>query len=430
MHFTTQSIARKFLLLSSVLFVIFGLFGSCKKQQTSVGNSNLNPDALLNSVSVDTFSLKTYTESEDSIITSNPLYSLLGAYNDPVFGNVDASFYMQLRLGGLSPNFTGDPIAIDSFVLALEYAGVYGTLEAQTFQVQQMSEMIYKDSSYYQFKTKSVLGPNLIKVGSETFKPNPYATTVVGTDTVTPQLRLPIDTNLARTFINQAGTFTSNENFISYFNGIKVSVAPSSPSSGKGAVFYLNTTSPACKLTIYYKQSSLSKKFDFLINSECAHFNNVTITNSTAVQNVIDNASGQTQFYAQACRSRARVEFPSISSIPTNAIIQKAELVLPISYYTSSAYFPSYQISVATRLVEPYGDLLSLGIVPQYDATRKAYVLDLRDYVQRIVAKQIVNNGLYLAPRYYNTTVDRMIFNGTSTTYKNKPKLAIIYTTH
>jgi hypothetical protein len=423
-------LSRKAKMLSVLFFVTVLSLASCKKQKTSVGKSGLNQNQILNSFLIDTFSLKTYTESEDTLYTSNPLYNLIGCYNDPIFGKVNANFYTQFRLAGVNPNF-GTDIKIDSFVMAFEYAAAYGTLETQTFLVQQLSEDINVDSSYYKFTNKNVFLGNLIQPGYENIKPNPYGITVVGNDTVTPQLRIKIDTNLARQFVNDASTvnFSSNESFLSYFKGVKVSVIDTiSKPSGKGAVFYLNSRSTNSKLTIYYTQAGLQKTFDFVINSSCADFNHTNYVNSTAVQNVISSQNGQNAYYAQAGKSRARIEFPSLTNLPENALIQKAELVLPISYYSTSPYFPSFSVSVATRLTEPFGALLSLGIEPTYDATRKAYVLDLRDYVQRVVNRQITNNGLYLAPKFFNTTIDRIVLNGQTTSYKNKPKLSIVYT--
>lgn len=107
-----------------LFFLATVLISACKKKDTLVGQGVLNPDDYLNGITTDTFDLETYTIAEDSIITSNPPNTVLGSYKDPKFGDFDASFYTQFRLGSLNPDF-GDPsqIVLDSFVLALEYAG-------------------------------------------------------------------------------------------------------------------------------------------------------------------------------------------------------------------------------------------------------------------------------------------------------------------
>jgi len=88
---------------------------SCKKKQYQLGSDVIDSNTILGGTSIDTFSLVTYTIEEDSIISDNPSNVVLGSYIDPVFGSYNASFFTQLRLAGVDPNF-GDPntIVIDS----------------------------------------------------------------------------------------------------------------------------------------------------------------------------------------------------------------------------------------------------------------------------------------------------------------------------
>ena len=106
---------KKLFFLLFVLATI--LISACKKKDTLVGQGVLNPEDYLNGITTDTFDLETYTIEEDSIITSNPPNTVLGSYKDPKFGNFNASFYTQFRLGSLNPDF-GDAsqIVLDSFV--------------------------------------------------------------------------------------------------------------------------------------------------------------------------------------------------------------------------------------------------------------------------------------------------------------------------
>ena len=104
--------------ISLFFLCIFAIF-SCKKKEYQLGSDVIDSSGILDGTSIDTFSLYTYTISEDSVISDNPANVVLGSYQDPIFGNYEASFFTQLRLAGVDPNF-GDPsvIVIDSFVLA------------------------------------------------------------------------------------------------------------------------------------------------------------------------------------------------------------------------------------------------------------------------------------------------------------------------
>jgi hypothetical protein len=357
---------------------------------------------------------------------------VLGSYNDPKFGTVDANFYTQFRLSGVNPNFGTDPITIDSLILGLEYVNYYGDLSPQTVEVYEMTEDIDLDSTYYAFTTKTHTGVNLVEPGFETFTPDPDGITVIGDDTVDTQLRIRLQNSLAQTMITEAMTpggtnFSSNENFLSYFKGLHVRVNNGSQPSGTGGIFYFNLNDPLSKMTIYYEQAGTKKRFDFLINSECADFNHVDINNNgKPVQTVInDTITGQHEFYAQAFKSRAVVKIPGLKNLPKKSVIHKAQLVLPIQYQNGSKYQPADELSVSVLF---NGSLSGIGVFGFYDYSFKQYTVDVRNYVQALVAEEISSDELILSPRFFITSADRVIFNGPTTINKMKPKLIVTYT--
>lgn len=401
-----------------------------------LGKDGLDSEAYLDSKAIDTFSLETYTYVEDSLVSSNLSTALLGSYNDPVTGKFESEIFAQVQLSALSPDF-GDILAIklDSFVLGIEYRGYYGSLDEQTFEVHRMTEQISLDSTYYNFTTKSVNPQNEIQAGKNVLVPAPETPTIIDGEEVESQLRLHLDTNFAKELIaesvNNPSTFTSNENFLAYLPGLNIKVNNSSQTAGKGALLYFNLYDPLSKLTIYYTQDGLKKSFDFLMNDECANFNHITVNNSPAVQNVINNpAMGQYQFFAQANKSRAVVKFTTIDQIPKNAIIQYASLELPVAAYAYDPFYPSASITSATRISSTDQNLYNLNQIADFSSFSKSYVLDVRDYVQQVVNGQIENLGIYLSPAKMLSSGERIVFNGTSTSNKEQPKLKIIYTTY
>ena len=107
------------------VFLVLVVIYSCRKKENTLGKDLLNASQYLNGVTTDTFYLSTSIILEDSIITDNVSNVILGQYNDPVFGDFNASFYTQLRIAGTNPDF-GDlnNLIVDSFVLGLEYVGL------------------------------------------------------------------------------------------------------------------------------------------------------------------------------------------------------------------------------------------------------------------------------------------------------------------
>ncbi len=424
-----------FSLLIALLLIICAT--SCKKKDSVLGKDILDDDTYLYGTTTDTFDILSYTIEEDSIITDNAANVVLGSYTDPTFGKFNASFYTQIRLAGIDPNF-GDPstIIIDSFVLALKYVGYYGDLKPQTFEVYELNEDINIDSAYYAFTTKTTKPSNLVPLGLGTITPDPINKTIVGGDSLNPQLRIPLDTNLAKALITEAtsgsATFSSNEAFLSYFKGIKIQTNNGTQASGNGGIFYFNLSDPASKMTIYFHQGGLSKTFDLLINSSCADFTHIDkdYTGTPIDQILQDSTMGNTAFYAQAFNLRAIVKIPGLSALSKNKIIHRAELHLPIQFQSFYRYKPGVNISVATRIKESETAYTSLGVLGTLDDFNKEFKIDLKQYVQAILNQDIENTGLILSPRYFINSSERIIFNGKNTNNKFAPRLVVTYTTY
>lgn len=423
---------KGFVLSATFLFTLLFIGVSCKKDTNLLGGNVIDQNELLSSGGVDTFSLKTFTIIDDSVISNDPRYALLGNYNDPEFGPVEASFYSQIRLSGLNPNFGTNPgdIVIDSFVLALEYAGSYGNVSTQTFEVYRVDEKMHADSIYYNFSTLTVQPENLVN-GSGQLTLDPNAISVIGQDTVRSQLRIPLKPakalEIITDVINGVADFGSDESFTSnYYKGIYVKSSTTGQASGTGSVAYFNLKDQDSKLTIYYTQGAeTGKVFDFKINDNCPSFNHVE-TNYTGkfIQNVInDTISGQTEFYAQSQKSRAVVDIASIKNLPKNIVVHSAKLHLPVEHKLTSKLVPSSGIVVLNAKT-----LSIINATTTYSASSSSYIIDLRSFIQGYLTGIHTSTEMTISPGLFISSVDRIVFNGPNTTNKNKPKLIITYT--
>jgi hypothetical protein len=428
---------RKHLFFPFFLFTALILLSACKKKDFANGKDALDPNEILTGITTDTFDIITYTIAEDSIITSNPANAVLGSYNDPKFGKFEATIFTQVGLAGLSPSI-GNPnsITIDSFVLALSYVGFYGDLNPQTFEVFELNENLYLDSTYYSFSTKSTKPQNLVPNGLGSITPAPNTSAIVGLDTVSPQLRIPLDTNFARILINEAGSgspaFASDAAFQSFFKGIKIQSNNPNQSSSTGAALYLDLDNPASKMTIYFQQNGLNRTLDFVFNNSCANFININIENTgKPIQDVLlDNTKGNVEFYAQAFKHRAVIQMPGLKNLSDKIIIHRADLTLPLQYQTGYKYRPGNSVSVATKINLTDKSYTSLGILGEFDDVKKQFKLNLKNYIQAIVNKNINNNGIVVSPRFFINSAERIVFNGKNTLNKNRPKLILTYTSY
>lgn len=430
---------RKSIVFSATFLLIALVSVSCKKKENLIGLNNIDQNDILSSNGQDTFSLVTYTFDEDSTSTKDNIVSLLGSYNDPTFGTVNAEIYTQLHIQSLSPDF-GDlsTIVVDSFVLGLVYSGHYGKLGDQTIEVFEIDEadgiQTDDDSTYYQFSSvSSDETQNWVVPGEEILYMNPDNTTIIDSVEVPSQLRIHLDTNKAKVFMQDAAalpaSFESVESFADYFKGLHIRTANVGQTSGEGGVFYFNMKAASTKMTIYYTQDGINKTYDFYINTETTHFNKVNIDNSmTRVQEVIDNTSeGQVDYYAQAFKTRAAVEMPTISDIPSNVVVHSAVMNLSVSHQTGVEYDPPGAVSILREDPDNPGQYIALGNAV-YSSVNKRYSFDLRFHVQRVISGELENTRLIVSPLFYNSSADRVIFNGPETVNKVKPSLRILYT--
>ncbi|MDR0803433.1 DUF4270 family protein [Fluviicola sp.] len=434
---------RKAILLSACFVFTVSVLPSCKKKASTLGTQVLSVDELLKAGGTDTFQLKTYTIDEDSIPTDNQTYGTVGACHDPKFGVMNTSVYTQLSIEG-KISLTGTLQQIDSVVLSLPYGGYYGKLTPQTFEVYELDDTLSINSTYYRSNTKPTTGPNLVDPSYATQTPNTTANVLVnnGTstpDTLGPQLRLRLNNSLGQHFVEDAiagnVAFNSTSDFLSsnYFKGIKINVANANPGPGSGGVLYFKMGNQECKLTVYFKltDSNEQKNFSLRLNGSSAYFNHADIDHSGYhVADVLANpANGQTNFYAQCFGLWGAVDIPGLSNLSKKSLINNALLYLPIAYQTGNIYSPSQTITLVYKDNAGYNIVIQ-GSATTYDDNQKGFVVNLRSYIQDVAAGKLSNKAIYIipSPNLFSSTADRLIFNGTSTSYKTKPKLVIKYT--
>jgi hypothetical protein len=424
---------RMVVLLSACFVFTMSVLVSCKKEHQLTGTDLLSPEDLMASGAIDTFGLKTYTVKEDSLRTSNQSSVVIGAVHDPEFGVSAASFYTQFNFEGDIADVAGSIPEVDSVVLSVKYAGYFGQFDDQTFIVNELDEDLDPEANYYKSTVKAVKPVNLMDPLNATQTPNPLNEVVIDdNDTMDPQLRLRLDKNWAETILTEGintTTFDEEATFKSYFKGLKVSVQDQNPATGTGGLFYMNLNSNDSKLTFYYKiqGNSTAKSISFIIDSDCADFTHMDVNNSGYdIANVIANHdNGITAFYAQNFNARAVIEFPSVSNLSSNTVVHAALLELPVAYASGNPYFLSTSLNLSTTNDE--GKIVVFAFAT-YDATKKRYVLDLRDYIQHVVAGTTENRPIFVNSSYFSSRPERIIFNGLGTTNKYKPRLIIKYT--
>lgn len=432
-----QLIGRQFFTVAG--FLIASIV-ACKKKEGDLGLNVLPESDRINAQYMDNFILNMRTVTEEPVRTDELSNNMLGSYQDPHFGKKIANIYTQVRLSALNPNFGTAPV-VDSVVLSLVYSGYYGSLEAQNFEVYRVNESFYKDSVYKSNHTLDTLPVNLVVPGFESITPNPSAKIVLAntTDTIKPQLRLRLLNSVGDDIINAGSALSSNESFLTFFKGLCIKSKTPGQTPGTGAILYFNLVDVQSKLSIYYTDNATPNRFDLLINDNCARYTHIenNYTGTQIAQQINDSVTGFPFHYVQAGSGlNTEIQFPDLMQITNgqNIIINKAELYIPVQYFTTDKYTPPSRLFVfgidsankSYILLDQITSDITYGGF--YDNAKKAYVFNIARHMQYLLKGTLPNRGLRITAGQTGVSANRVILSSQSSPHRDKPYLRIYYT--
>lgn len=424
----------------SAIFFCFGfliLLPGCKKEDSDLGLQVQPEEDVLDGMVVDTFALQTYSHVEDSLRTSNLTSVMLGSYHHNAFGTFEAGFCTQVSISGASPTFDLPNLSVDSVVVQLVYGGFYGSKDVQQFEVYALTEELNKDSAYYSNHVVQYDPNNLAPPASNNFAPNTSDSVLVGSTLIRPHMRI----HLSQTFgydLLSSGAMTDNTTFRNYLKGLYFKTN-TMLSPGTGGISYINLSDANSKIVVYYHDLTDTTEYNYLLTDSDARFT-VTQTDhsGSAVQaQLSDSTLGNDYFYVQAGGSLvADIRIPSITNLTVNQniIVNKAELVLPVQYYTFDLYSPPSRLlcfpydeagEYYVSLDQVTNDVYSGGY---YDDTRKAYVFNLNRHIQQLMTGSKTNHGFRIATYAGAVVANGVVLNGPNSFNRAKPYLRIIYT--
>ena len=418
-------------------------FSSCKKLP-DIGSS-LQPNSSYIKVA---FSGKhdiiAETEHVDSLSTKAASLSLVGDLNDPIFGNSNMSFYTQMGLTSNSVKW-GEGATTDSIILQMIYSGYYGdTLTSLTLKVHEVAESMSGDSMTYYSNTSFAIGEEL---ANYTFSPRPRTKGNIDDDSLTTAvIRIPINNSLGDKFINDENNFSSNSNFMKYFNGLYVSCEPA---SGTGAICYFNLLNTKSYLRIYYHNDYDTTFTDFNVSDKYIRFNHFE-HNYTSAQAPIafdDTSSNQYLYVQSAAGVRSRLIFPTLNQwakdMNTNVLVNEAKLILTgandningVNNDTALFTQPAQLVVVKAKEDGSYSILPDQLVGTSYyngtyNPKKDQVWFRISEYVQDLILSDsdAENYGLFIYTYAGANNAKRWIFHGPdSPDTTNRVKLEIIY---
>jgi len=382
----------------------------------------------LNVSQSDTITIFAHSVKEDPIRSDETSYNLVGFNNDPIFGKNTASFYTQIRLSVLEPDFGVYPVA-DSIVLSMVYDTIYGDTNAQhTLKIYELNEVIYRDSIYYSNREFLTTGS---PIATKTFIPNYKDSVIVDGDTINkcpPLVRINLNKSLGQKLLNNSSKFVSNDEFCKFFKGLYVT---SSATTGEGSIMSFKLIEIQSKVTLYYHNLKDTTKYTFYINDFSARINHFNHTKYQYADSYLrsqiygDTAKGQKVLYLQSMAGlKVRFSLPYIKDFVKQGkiAINKADLVFTIDDSTDisfNRYLPPLQLMIVEEI-----DNEMFVIVDQmegegyyggiYNKKTKEYKFNISRHIQHILDGIKENRVLTLIvySSYRSNIANRVVLKG------------------
>jgi len=332
----------------------------------------------------DTSSLISYTVREDSLRSDEPIYNLLGSYNDPVFGYSAASFYTQFSLPTNDVDFgNGDGFKPDSLVLKLGYVDNYGDAPtAQTVNVYRLTEMMYEDSAYY--SNRDFVYDDLIDLANFSIAPQD-STTVIS-------IKL---NNVI--FSSNDSIFADTDALQLFLKGFYIAT----DTTQLGGILYFDMFSSNTKLTLYYDDSM---SFDFEVDLNSARSNRFSrdYSGTNIITQLSDTTLGDFLVYVQPMAGvKTKIMFPYLKNWVQSQtiVVNSAELVLSVDAGSIGIYDPPdnlFILGAGEDLIITDQNEGASYFGGAYNDENKEYVFNIARHVHEILYEGKQDEGIYL----------------------------------
>lgn len=426
-------------LTMAAIFLFIGVMtiSSCKKVESDLGVDVL-PSSDQLGLEVDTLEINSYSSLEDSLRSDEFSNNMLGSYYDATFGKTKASIYTQVRLSVI-PTFTDlANTVVDSVVLSMNIVDYYGEHDDQTFEVYEISEDIYRDSNYYTNTDISNKGIDLVKPGFETFAASLTNSPVIDGEVLDPQMRIRLNETFGDMILN-SDSLTSDAVFAEYFKGLYITVDDAGQPQGTGGIYSFDLEHNDTKITIYYHNSTDTLNFEMPINDKCARFTSMKhdYSGTKVEQQLADSTLGNEFYYVQAGQGLVgNLMIPGLSNLTNDGpiIINRAELYLPVQYYSASTYAPptrviAYGLDDENEIYTMPDFNLGFSIYGgNFDDDKKAFTFNIIRYIQDVVNGTVMNNPIRILPTGSVVTPHQVIMSGKNSPNREKPYLIVYYT--
>lgn len=375
---------------------------------------------------VDTIAVQAQTVWEDSLVTSQAGFDVVGSYNDEIFGQVNAGFASEFSssISGVSIPSTAEP---DSAVLTLAYAGFYGdTSKSLTLNIYRLTEDLLTTTPYY--SSREPLHNAAADWSITLTKLNIRDSVTIDGTNRAPLVRIKLDKSYAQDMLNATRSDTT-------FKGLYFDAALN---KGPGCLAYFSPSSDQTKITLYYKLNGVNTTISYYSNTSSGRYNYFPkVLTYPGLKGPLSSAQPDSLLYMQGlARYKLKLKFPYIRNLNGMDIaINRAELLIP-EFVTPSAasYKENFQLIVA-KITD---DQNHTSIIPDqfegagfyggaYNGTLYQYSFNVTRYVQSLIKSSTTDYGMFVISSNSVSLANRVVLAGPNKKV-NPLKLRLTYT--
>lgn len=411
--------------LMTLAAVAMALFQTACTDEESILGMDLVDTATLYNAQYDTlYADNAWTEFEDSLLTSNYSFGIIGHYHDATFGKVSSSMYTQIALPPNTNDIAFDnSLVIDSVVLTLAKNQIFPDTSRNYrfhFEVKQLAEALITDTSFYADNTLPVDESTMFYDGD---------VEVRNLDTV-------VSLKLDPSFYSVIRRTATAEEFIKQTKGLRIRLTD----EGDEGMLSIDLSSSATCLRAHYHYTTDSDTtngfYTFLLGAGTSHFLHFDHDYSGTLFANNTRVPGALRLYLEPLGGhRIRMNFDrdikAFHEAHPWAVIHHAELIMPLAPESPEQH-PDMILTLGREgdTTDVYiADLIDLYTLSGYDGAwhedGNYYRMRVTQHLQGLL-RDGADPGLLLLLNSRRHAAQRAVFNGTSLT--NRPRIVFVYT--
>lgn len=354
----------------------------CMDEESSLGINLVDNNLVYNGKTATLTVDRALSVRDDSLLTTNYSYGIIGNYHDATFGRVSAELYSQIALDQTSGDINLSEVTVDSVTITLFKTRTFpDTTHDYTFhfEVMQLAEPILSDTLYYAFNQLPV-NPQAIYFDDNV--------TVRAADSL---VTLRLNPSITSILTQQA----SAEEFLASTKGLRIRLTD----AGDEGMFGIDFTNVKTSLTLYYHNyatDTASSHYRFLLGTGAMRFLHFEHDYTGAILDGSDSIDGTNTLYLEPMGGYNLLlsfdqAIKTFADAHPYAAIHMAELLLPVAS-GADADHPDRIIALGKRpgANDVYiDDMISAysanGFDGRYNADSNRYRLRITQHLQGLL---------------------------------------------